>query len=83
MNHSQLRNTIMLKTVTFTLMHFGIAFTVAYLLTGSLTVGGLVALVEPLVNSVGFHLHEKLWKRLEARGIDGANSFAGWGHRHA
>jgi uncharacterized membrane protein len=47
------------------------------------TVGGLVALVEPLVNSVGFHLHEKLWKRLEARGIDGANGFAGWGHRHA
>lgn len=83
MNHSQLRNTIMLKTVTFTLMHFGIAFTVAYLLTGSVTVGGLVALVEPLVNSVGFHLHEKLWKRLEARGIDGANGFAGWGHRHA
>jgi len=83
MNHSQLRNAIMLKTVTFTLMHFGIAFTVAYLLTGSVTVGGLVALVEPLVNSVGFHLHEKLWKRLEARGIDGANGFAGWGHRHA
>lgn len=73
----------MLKTVTFTLMHFGIAFTVAYLLTGSVTVGGLVALVEPLVNSVGFHLHEKVWKRLEARGIDGESSFAGWGHRHA
>ncbi|WP_165674886.1 DUF2061 domain-containing protein [Metapseudomonas otitidis] len=73
----------MLKTVTFTLMHFGIAFTVAYLLTGSVTVGGLVALVEPLVNSVGFYLHEKVWKRLEARGIGGENGIASWGHRHA
>ena len=55
----------MLKTVTFTLMHFCIAFSVAYALTGSATVGGLVAAVEPLCNSVGFYFHEKLWKRFE------------------
>ncbi|MDH4585220.1 DUF2061 domain-containing protein [Pseudomonas sp. BN415] len=55
----------MLKTVTFTLMHFCIAFSVAYALTGSLTVGGLVAAVEPLCNSVGFYFHEKIWNRFE------------------
>jgi len=33
----------MLKTLTFTLMHFCIAFAVAYALTGSVAVGGLVA----------------------------------------
>ena len=55
----------MIKTVTFTLMHFCIAFSVAYALTGSITVGGLVAAVEPLCNSVGFYFHEKLWKRIE------------------
>ena len=55
----------MLKTVTFTLMHFCIAFSVAYALTGSVAVGGLVAAVEPLCNSVGFYFHEKIWKRIE------------------
>ncbi|BBP84761.1 hypothetical protein PHLH8_44030 [Pseudomonas sp. Pc102] len=42
----------MLKTATFTVMHFAIAFSVAYALTGSVAIGGLVAIVEPLVNSV-------------------------------
>ncbi|OKO10556.1 hypothetical protein AM469_003434, partial [Pseudomonas aeruginosa] len=50
----------MLKTLTFTVMHFIIAFSVAYALTGSIAVGGLVAAVEPLCNSVGFYFHEKI-----------------------
>lgn len=50
-----------MKTLSFTCMHFVIAFTVTYLLTGSIAVGGLVALVEPLCNSVGFYFHEKAW----------------------
>lgn len=58
----------MLKTVTFTLMHFCIAFSVTYALTGSIAVGGLVAAVEPLCNSVGFYFHEKIWKRFEEPG---------------
>ncbi|MEW6463111.1 MAG: DUF2061 domain-containing protein, partial [Pseudomonadota bacterium] len=57
----------MLKTLTFTIMHFCIAFGVAYLLTGSIAVSGLVAAVEPLCNSVGFYFHEKVWARLEQR----------------
>lgn len=57
----------MIKTMTFTVMHFCIAFTVAYLLTGSVGISGLVAVVEPLCNSVGFYFHEKVWKRIEAR----------------
>ena len=51
----------MTKTISFAVMHFGIAFAVAYLLTGSLAVGGAVAAVEPLVNTVGYHIHERLW----------------------
>ena len=53
----------MLKTATFTAMHFCIAFAVAYLITGRLTAGGLVAIIEPLCNAVGFFFHEKLWQR--------------------
>ncbi|NQD91805.1 DUF2061 domain-containing protein [Pseudomonas sp. CrR25] len=55
----------MLKTLTFTLMHFCIAFGVTYALTGSLAASGLVAAIEPLCNSVGFYFHEKVWQRLE------------------
>lgn len=57
----------MVKTCTYTVMHFVIAFTVAWALTGDLLVGGLVALVEPAVNSVAYFFHEKLWSRATAR----------------
>lgn len=74
----------MLKTLTFTLMHFCIAFAVAYALTGSVAVGGLVAAVEPLCNSVGFYVHERIWQRLDkARGTPAGASQPGWRHRHA
>ncbi|ABR85399.1 MULTISPECIES: DUF2061 domain-containing protein [Pseudomonas aeruginosa group] len=74
----------MLKTLTFTVMHFMIAFSVAYALTGSVAVGGLVAAVEPLCNSVGFYFHEKIWKRFEKDGAARPTSTAhGWLHRHA
>ncbi|WP_419227575.1 DUF2061 domain-containing protein [Alteromonas marina] len=57
----------MKKTITFAVMHFTVAFTVAYLLTGSVVVGGAVALVEPSINTVAFYFHEMVWKKLEAR----------------
>jgi len=59
----------MLKTFTFTLMHFCIAFAVTYALTGSVVAGGLVASIEPLCNSVGSYFHEKLWQRIEGRKV--------------
>ncbi|MBM7059689.1 DUF2061 domain-containing protein [Pseudomonas sp. UL073] len=74
----------MLKTVTFTVMHFCIAFSVAYALTGSIAVGGLVAAVEPLCNSVGFYFHEKLWKRFETNKAPQAEiPKHAWLHHHA
>lgn len=57
----------MLKTITFACMHFSIAFGVVYLMTGSILIGGAVALVEPAVNTVAFYFHEKIWKRYETR----------------
>ena len=61
----------MIKTFTFALVHFTVAFSVAYLLTGSVVVGGLLALVEPTLNTVAYHLHERVWRRIEAmrRGV--------------
>jgi uncharacterized membrane protein len=57
----------MIKTVTFAIMHFTIAFTVTYFLTGSFLIGGLVAIVEPAVNTVAFYFHEKVWRNLESK----------------
>jgi uncharacterized membrane protein len=58
----------MLKTATFAVMHISIAFTIVYLMTGDLMVGGAVALVEPLCNSVAYFFHERLWERWRASG---------------
>ena len=57
----------MIKTCTFAIMHFGIAFSVTYALTGDLLIGGSVALIEPLANTFGYHLHEKIWQRVRER----------------
>lgn len=59
--------TTMLKTMTFAMLHFGVAFSITYLLTGSVVVGGAVALIEPTINTVVFYFHEKIWKRIEAK----------------
>ncbi|HWT29241.1 MAG TPA: DUF2061 domain-containing protein [Methylophilaceae bacterium] len=55
----------MTKTLTFAAVHFSVAFTVGYALTGSVTVGGAIALVEPACNTVAYFFHEKIWQRIE------------------
>jgi len=56
-----------LKTLTFAMTHFTVAFTVAWLLTGSILLGGLLALVEPAINTVAYALHESIWERIRSR----------------
>ena len=68
------------KTLSFAAIHFTVAFTVAYLLTGSFIVGGLLALVEPMCNTFAYHLHEKVWARIRNRNDRAAPSH-GFGHR--
>ena len=57
----------MKKTMSFAAIHFTVAFTLGYLFTGSVLVGGAMALVEPACNTVAFHFHERAWRRLERR----------------
>jgi uncharacterized membrane protein len=57
----------MTKTFTFACLHFSVAFVVGWTLTGSAMVGGALALVEPAINTVGFHIHERIWQRIERR----------------
>jgi uncharacterized membrane protein len=51
--------------MSFAAVHFTVAFTVGYAMTGSVMVGGAIALVEPAINTVAYHFHERLWKRLQ------------------
>lgn len=53
----------MTKTMSFAAVHFSVAFVVVWVMTGDWRIGGLTALVEPCVNTVAYHFHEKVWKR--------------------
>ena len=57
----------MAKTITFAATHFTVAFGVAYALTGDVVIGGVLAMVEPAVNTVAYHFHEKIWSRIQHR----------------
>ncbi len=59
--------TELLKTLTYLSIHLTVGFTVAYAFTGSLSLAGGIALIEPCINAVAFFFHEKVWKRIQAR----------------
>ncbi|MGD9538661.1 MAG: DUF2061 domain-containing protein [Alphaproteobacteria bacterium] len=71
----------MLKTVTFGAVHMSVAFAIGYALTGSLLLGGLTALIEPLCNTAAYHVHERVWARLQARKARAASGAAMMGGR--
>lgn len=52
------------KTGTFAVVHFTVAFGVAYALTGSAPIAGAIALLEPLANTVAYFFHERAWARV-------------------
>ncbi len=53
----------MKKTISFAVVHFSVAFTVGYVMTGSVLVGGTMALIEPAINTVAFYVHERIWTK--------------------
>ncbi|NML61113.1 DUF2061 domain-containing protein [Massilia sp. RP-1-19] len=52
------------KTLSQVVTHMSIAFGVTWAMTGSAALGGVAALLEPLVNVALLPLHERAWKRL-------------------
>jgi uncharacterized membrane protein len=62
--HSKIKGPLP-KTLSFSILHFSIAFAVAYLLTGSALTGGLIAVIEPICNTIAFYFHERIWRRIE------------------
>lgn len=52
------------KAASYSVMHCAVAVSVAFLLSGSWAVALGIGLVEPLVQTVAYTLHEKGWSRL-------------------
>jgi uncharacterized membrane protein len=66
----------MTKTASFAIVHFCVAFTVGYAMTGSVLVGGAIALVEPAINTVAYFFHEKAWEKFGRRTEGSATQIA-------
>jgi uncharacterized membrane protein len=52
------------KKTSQVLLHMGVAFSVMYVVTGSVAFGGLAAVIEPICNVLLLPLHDNLWERL-------------------
>lgn len=59
-----------LKTLTYASMHLTVAVAVAYALTRDWRVALAVGLVEPMVQTFAFNIHERLWSRADKRARD-------------
>lgn len=58
---------IALKTLTYGLMHFTVAVTVAFAITQDIRTALAVGVIEPLVQMVFFALHDRIWTAREAK----------------
>jgi uncharacterized membrane protein len=56
------------KTGSFAVVHFSVAFSIAYLLTGNAGIASALALLEPIANSVAYFFHERVWAGLATAG---------------
>jgi uncharacterized membrane protein len=64
---------IAVKSVTYGLMHFVVAVSVAFALTRDWRVSLAIGIIEPLVQTVFFTLHDRLWHRIEAKKAERAD----------
>ena len=60
---TKLRSPRALKPVTYSIMHFLVAVGVAFALTRDWRIALGVGLIEPLVQTIAYTLHEAAWER--------------------
>ena len=72
----------LIKTGTYSVMHLVVAVTVAYALTRDWHIALGVGIIEPLVQTLAYSIHETLWGKVKDGGPDdraapgGASPFA-------
>jgi len=64
------------KTGTYGVMHMAVAIVVAYAISGSFVIAMGIGLVEPVVQTAFYHIHEKLWASSSRDSIAGSRTFA-------
>ncbi|MDP1618970.1 MAG: DUF2061 domain-containing protein [Phenylobacterium sp.] len=57
------------KTLTYSVMHLIVAFTVAYVLTRDWRAALAIGMVEPLFQTIAFAFHERAWAKADARAV--------------
>ena len=63
------------KKTSQVLAHMVIAFAIAYAVTGSVVVGGLAIIIEPVITVLLLPLHENAWAAVRARGANERERF--------
>lgn len=66
----------LIKTLTYLSIHLTIGFSVAYAFTGSASLAGGIALIEPCINAVAFFFHERAWKRVDGNAANDPGTLA-------
>ncbi len=59
---------LVLKTISYGITHIAVATAVAYAITGNLTMALGLGLIEPIVQTGVFALHDYLWGRDRQQG---------------
>lgn len=54
---------ILLKTISYGIVHILVATAVAYILTGNLAIALGIGLIEPIVQTFVFSIHEMIWEK--------------------
>jgi len=54
------------KTVTYCIMHFVVAIAVAYLISRDWAIALSIGIIEPLVQTGFFNMHERKWNNARA-----------------
>lgn len=62
-----------MKTLTYCIMHFTVAFCVSYVITGDVSIAGALAIIEPAIQTVAYFFHEKAWAKKILRDKERAN----------
>jgi uncharacterized membrane protein len=70
-----------LKTLTYGLMHLTVAIAVAYAVTRNWQAALAVGLLEPLVQTIAYTLHERAWAKADKRPGDRGPRLR-FGHAH-
>ncbi len=58
-----------LKTGSYGIVHIAVATSVAYALTGDLAIALGIGLLEPIVQTVVFAIHERIWEGGSSRQV--------------